>query len=501
MNNIKKLIIIVIAVVFATFSEYNSITAQHRILLNLQRTIEIASDSSLQAFRAQHLYMSGYWEYRSFRAGRLPSLSLNLTPASYNRYITQRYNYEENIDVYRAQQMYSAAGSIGLTQNFDPLGGTFYVETSLSYIRNFGDVKSTQYSTVPIRIGYRQNLLGFNYFRWERRIEPVKFEKVKKEFLYNIENVSEKAVNYFFALALAQAEYKLAVENLISADTLYIIGERRYNIASISQADLLTLKLDKVNAENTLKNSGITLKRAMFQLASFLGMDKNTEVEVALPSAPLATDIDIDMALTYAKANNPTLLEHKQSILESQREVARTKIEQRVQANINASVGFNQVAPHLSTAYRDPMRQDIVSVTLTIPLVDWGVRKGKFNMAKNSLTLAEIAAEQDEISIEEDILMTVSDFNSQQQLIRSAIEALELAETAYSQMRQRFIIGKADINSLTLSQNRLQNANKNYIIALQNYWQNYYKLRKLTLFDFEKGHELSLIFDLEHGIK
>lgn len=92
MNNIKKLIIIVIAVVFATFSEYNSITAQHRILLNLQRTIEIASDSSLQAFRAQHLYMSGYWEYRSFRAGRLPSLSLNLTPASYNRYITQRYN-------------------------------------------------------------------------------------------------------------------------------------------------------------------------------------------------------------------------------------------------------------------------------------------------------------------------------------------------------------------------------------------------------------------------
>ena len=142
-----------------------TVSAQRRVRLNLERTIEIANDSSLQAFRNQNLYLSGYWEFISYRAGRLPSLTLNLTPASYNRYITQRYNYDENIDVYRAQQMFSASGGLNITQNFDPLGGTFYLETSLNYMRNFGDIRSTQYSSIPVRLGYRQSLIGFNEFK------------------------------------------------------------------------------------------------------------------------------------------------------------------------------------------------------------------------------------------------------------------------------------------------------------------------------------------------
>lgn len=490
-----------ISILFLAFLAAISAAAQRKVTLDLQHTIEIAGDSSLQAFRNRNLYMAGYWEYRSFKAGRLPSLSLDLIPASYNRYITQRYNYDENIDVYRAQQMFSAEGGLNVTQNFDPLGGTFYLETSLNYMRNFGDVKSTQFSTIPVRLGYRQSLLGFNPFKWERRIEPIKYEKVKKEFLYNMEGVSESAVTHFFALALAQAEYRLALDNLASCDTLYTIGERRFKIASISQADLLTLRLDRVNAQNSVENTRIALKRAMFTLASYLGMDKDTQIEVVLPSAPMSREIVADDALSFAKANNPTLLAHKQSILEARRDVNRTKVEQRFSANLNASVGFNQVAGNLGDAYHHPLRQDLLALSISIPLVDWGVRKGKLNMAQNNLNVLEITAHQDELSIEEDVIMTVSDFNIQQRLVASALEALDLAETAYGQTKQRFIIGKADINSLTLSLNRQQDANKNYIAALQNYWLSYYKLRKLTLFDFEAGLELSTMFDIEHHIQ
>ena len=490
-----------ISITFLVILAAVSANAQRKIVLNLQRTIEIAGDSSLQAFRNQNLYMSGYWEYRSFRAGRLPSFSLNLAPISYNRYITQRYNYEENIDVYRAQQMYSAGGGLTVTQNFDPLGGTFYLETSLNYMRNFGDVKSTQYSSIPGRLGYRQSLLGFNQFKWDKRIEPVKYEKVKKEFLYNMEGISETAVTHFFALALAQVEYRLALDNLVSCDTLYTIGERRFKIASISQADLLTLRLDRVNAKNKVENTRIALKRAMFTLASYLGMDTDTQIEVILPSAPLVREIATDMALTFAKANNPTLLNHKQNILEAKRDVNRTQVEQRLNINLNASIGYNQVAENFPNAYHHPLRQDLVSLTLSVPLVDWGVRKGKLNMAKNNLNVLEIAARQDELTIEEDVIMTVSDFNIQQSLVASALEALDLAETAYEQTKQRFIIGKADINSLTLALTRQQDANKNYIASLQNYWLSYYKLRKLTLFDFETGMELTNKFDIENHIR
>ena len=475
--------------------------AQNIIRLDLKKTITMANDSSLSAFRYQNMYLSGYWEYRSYKAARLPGLTLKMTPAQYYRSITRRYDSQQDIDVYREQQMYSAGAGLNLTQNFDLLGGTFYIDTQLDYMRNFGDAKSTQFSTIPFRIGYQQNLLGFNPFRWDRKIEPLKFEKVKKQYLYHVESVSEEVVNHFFRLAMAQADYMLALDNVATSDTLYAIGAQRQKIASISQADLLTLKLDKVNARNTLKNAEIARKRAMSALATFLNMDRNVVIEVELPARPRSVDISTDWALTLARENNPTYLEQQQKIMEAAREVDRTRKESRFNASFNASVGFNQVAAELRAAYKKPLQQDLVAVTVSIPLVDWGVRKGKYNMAKNNLNVSKIAARQEEISLEEDVIMTVSDFAVQQDMISSAEEALDLAELAYDQTRKRFIIGKADISSLTLALNRQQEARKNYIQALHNYWTNYYKIRKLTLFDFESNLSLSERFDFEHQLR
>lgn len=466
--------------------------------LTLEKTIELANDSSLMAFRYRNMYQASYWQYVSFKANRLPSLSLTATPARYYRYMTQRYDSEQNIDIFRQQQMFSASAGLEVTQNVDLLGGSLYLETDLEYMRNFGQNKYTQYSSVPVRIGYRQDLIGFNAFKWERKIEPLRYEKAKKELIYNMESVSEQAVSYFFALALAQAEYRLAEENVASCDTLYVIGERRFKIAAISRADLLTLELDKVNARNTLENCRIALKRASFSLASFLGMDKNTEIELKMPGRPLTTAIPLDLALAMAKKNNPMLLGHRQTILEGEREFNRAKAESRFNASVNASVGFNQVADDFSGAYRSPLRQDLVSVSISVPLIDWGVRKGKVNMARNNLNVSRIAARQDELSVEEDLIMTVSDYEVRQRLIASASEALDLAETAYTQTRQRFIIGKADINSITLSLNRRQEAAKNYIAALQNYWLSHYKIRRLTLHDFELDMPLSEKFELKN---
>ena len=492
----KKLVYLIIGGLLVGMG---TLQAQKHLKLDLMRTIEMANDSSLAAFRAQNMYLSGYWEYRTYKANRLPSLTLNATPAQYYRDITRRYDSQQDLDIYRTQQSFYATGGLSVRQNFDLTGGTFYLQSDLGYMRNFGDNATTQFTSIPIRLGYSQSLIGYNAFKWERRIEPLKYERVKKEFIYNVEQVSEQATSFFFNLAMAQAEYDLAKENVTTSDTLYHIGEQKYKIAAISQADLLTLKLDLVNARNTLKNKESELKRAMFSLASFLNIDKNTVIELELPARPRELFIPIEKALECSRNNNPQLLELKQNILEAQREVDRTKKESRFNASLDVSVGFNQAADRLKDVYKNPLQQDLVSISVSVPLVDWGVRKGKYNMARNNLNVVEISAKQDEVSIEEEVIMTVNDFHIQQQLINSAEEALDLSIMAYDETRERFIIGKADISSLTLSLNRQQQAQQNYISALQNYWQNYYKIRRLTLFDFVSGIPLEKLFDYNGG--
>lgn len=488
----QKILLSLFILYLCTGSAYSQ---SKSITLTLDDAIALAADSSLTAFRYKNMYRSNYWAYRSYRANRLPSLTLDLIPAQYYRNMTQRYDSENDMDIFREQQMFSASGGLSLQQNVDFLGGTLYANTELDYLYNFGDTRYSQFSSIPFQIGYSQNLLGYNAYRWERKIEPLKYERARQELIYNIESLSGTVVDYFFGLALAQANYDLAVRNTAATDTLCRVGECKYAIAAISQADLLTLRLDAVNARNSLQNARIELQRAMHTLTSYLGLDKETVISLTLPSVPELHTIDVDEALAYAKANNPTLLAHEQNILEARQTVDRTSKELYFNASVNASVGFNQVGEHITDAYHRPLAQNVVTIGVSVPLVDWGVRKGKLNMARGNLSVVETAAQQEEVSIEQEVTMAVGDSYVQHGLIESAGQAVQLAELAYTQTHRRFLIGEADVNTLLLAQNRKQTAEQNYIGALRSFWQTYYKLRRLTLHDFIQG--CAITYDME----
>lgn len=485
--------------VFLLFSLLvTGISAQDIFYLDLQSSIKMANDSSLSAFRNENMYRAGYWEYRSYKAARLPSLMLSLIPAQYNRVITRRYDSQQDIDVFREQQSYNANVGLSIIQNFDWLGGTFYIESNFDYLLNHvKEEMDPLFSAVPFRIGYEQKLLGFNSFRWERKIEPLKYEKVKKQYLYNTELVSEEVIKYFFELLMAEIEFAMAEDNVASADTLYGIGIQRQKIASISQADLLTLELDKINAQNSLHNAKVAHKRAMSDLATYLNIDKNKQIKLILPERPDYVDIPLGKAVMMARQNNPIYLEEQQNVLESEREVSQARQERMFNASLRASIGFNQTAGSFKGVYKNLLQQDLVQLSVSVPLVDWGVRKGKYNMAQNNLNVAKIAARQKEIQMEEEVIMTINDFYVQQELISSTEKALNLAERAYDQTRRHFITGKADINSITMAQNRQKEAQRNFIMALKMFWLDYYKIRRLTLFDFVSDLSLSQIFDFD----
>ncbi|ADQ79701.1 outer membrane efflux protein [Paludibacter propionicigenes WB4] len=486
----KKVIVILNIIAISTFS----ILAQTKVF-TLEQTIAIASDSSLQAFVAKNLYLASYWQYKSYQAARLPSLSLITTPISYSNNFIKRYDSEQNIDVYRQQKSLYSSGNLALSQNIDLTGGTFSVNSQLGFMKNYGESNYKQFSAIPISITYQQALFGYNSFKWDKKIEPLKYETAKRNFLYKTEEISITCVQYFFDLASAQVEHLRAIENLTSADTLYQIGQKRSEIAAISKAELLTLKLDALNARNSLINAQTSLNKAMSALVTFLNLEKGTEIKLLLPEKQSIFQVSADFALQQSMTNNPTYLENKTGIMDAEKLVEKTSKELRFDASVYASVGYNNVAEKLKLAYQNTLRQDIISVGLNIPILDWGVKKGRLNVAKNNLNVIKISNKQEEIALEQDVVNTVQNFSIQQEVIKSAEEATKIADLAYQATRERFIIGENDISALTLSLNRQTEARRNYIEALKNYWLSYYKIRKLTLYDFEKQTSLLLSFD------
>ena len=488
---ITKRFLILVAVAQLSIVNCPLSIAQQRVTLDLDRTVRLATDSSLSVQKYQSVYDISRYQYLSWQASRKPQFSLESTPVSYQRYMTQRYLSAEDRDVYRQQRMFYSQAGIYATQTMESWGGEFYGSTQLGFLRSLGDDDKTQFMTVPIKVGYKQDLLFYNPLKWNRQIEPMKLTLAEKTLAYGIETTSEEAVGKFFTLALAQEQLRMAEEYLASCDTIYSIAERRYRIASISKAELSILELQKTNARTTLANARISRSRAVQDLATYLGMERSTDIELIIPAVMQNLHVDAKEAIQHARENNPQYLSSREAVTEARRDAERARIEKNFSVSLDASVGLNQVADRFADAYRHLLSQDMATITLSVPLKDWGKRKNAYLAARSTVEAKERAEQEAARDTELDVVLTVADFNERQDIVETARQALTIAEDAYAQTLQRFIKAQADAYSLSVAQSHWQTARQNQIASLQNYWLTYYHLRRLTLFDYQRHQPIS----------
>lgn len=463
--------------------------------LNLQEVIKLATDSSLNSFIAQNTYYAGYWSYRNFKAQKLPFLDFSAIPMNFTRQVNQQYNFLDSSFYYVEQQTLSSTANMSLNQIVTATGGRFYIDSDLGYLNNLNKSAGGQYSSTPLRVGFSQQLFGFNTYKWKNTIEPLKFEKAKKQLIESLEDISIRAVDCFFEMARAEINLKIASTNLANADTLYSIGLKRAEIAAITQGDIYTLKLDVINSRNNYQIALINLRRARMNLYSLLRLDIRVDIELILPEQIPEIQLNPVQCLELARENNPDILDFNRQRLEAERDVEQAKKNSRFSANLNASFGLNQQGNNLQAAYNNPLDQELVRVGINIPILDWGLVKGEYRLAQKNKEVINASLAQAEVDFVQTVLLTVEEFILQEELVSGAAEADTIAGIAYDIAMQRFIAGNADIVKLSISQASSIAAKRSYINALESYWNYYYTMRKLTLYDIEKQQSLMDRFD------
>jgi len=472
--------------------------AQEKVMkLTLLQVIDLASKQSIDAFKQKNMYLASYWAYKYYKADKLPFISVGANPFSYNNSIRQDYIPQDQSWQYSQQENITSNASLKVTQNVGLTGGSFVVSSDLGMSKNFLGDKQTLFSANQISMGYRQRVNGYNSLRWKSKIEPLKFERAKKDFIQSKEDISVKATSKFFELVDAQIEINISTTNLANADTLYQIGKGRYQVGTVTQDELLNFELNLMNARLALTRANQGLVRARSDLNSFLGFDKNTVIECIMPtSISAALQINVDEAIQKSMQNNPDVLSQDQRLLEEDNNVRLVKAQNGLSADVSASAGLNQKAIMLSEAYQNPNRfQNLAIVGLSVPIIDWGKRKGQLLMAKSNREVVVNSIKQERIDFQQSVLMSVMEFNIQSDQVINSARADTIAQMGFDVTMRRFKIGKLDVTKLNLARNDLENARRAYISSLRRYWSSYYQIRQLTLFDFVKRTDLAADFD------
>lgn len=489
----KKTILFLIVVYTGVFQNVKA--QKESYSLSLDEVVKIAAQKSLDAFRNENMYLSSYWEYRYYKADKLPTLSLNTTPLDYNHYRKREYNFQTNEEEYVLRDYFSSDFAVQVDQKVGLTGGSFFVTSELGMVKNLNGDQSTSFQSTPVSIGYSQALNGYNELKWQSKIEPVKFEKAKKEFIQSQENLAMKSTSMFFDLVEAQIQLKIAQNNMSNADTLYKIGKGRFQVGTVTQDELLNLELNQLNSQQALNKANLEVIRAQSGLNSYLVLDKSTQINCQVPSKIPTLQINADEALNLALKNNPDILDQNQQMLEQNKAVAKAKSESGLNTSVYAVFGLNQSAQQFDMVYNDPDQSQRLKIGLNVPLVDWGRRKGRLMMAESTREVANARIRQARIDFEQNIFQSVMEFNLQSEQVRNAAKADTVAQKGYDVTFQRFLIGKVDVIKLNIARNDRESARKAYISAVNTYWNYYYRLRMLTLFDFVKGEELTAEYD------
>ncbi|NQU52534.1 MAG: TolC family protein [Bacteroidetes bacterium] len=486
----KSIISVIICFLFL-----NQINAQDKQFLTLENVIEIASQQSLDAFLNENMYRANYWQFRYFKADRLPSLTLDATAFDYNRSMQKVYNYDENRDEYIEREDFNSNLSLQLNQNVGLTGGQIFARSELNISQKLGDDKVSSFSSTPFSIGYSQDINGYNRLKWLSKIEPLKFEKAKKQFIQAKENLAIKATRLFFDLVDAQIEVNITETNLANADTLFTIGKGRFQVGTVTQDELLNLELRFMNSTLALTRANLGLERAKARLNSFLSFEKETNVECIVPSYSPDLQINSSFALKQALINNPEILNQQQQLLEEEQKVNRAKSENGVNGTLFALYGLNQNSNEFNDVYQNPLGRQRLRAGVSVPILDWGRRKGQLAMAKSNQEVLRISINQEKIDFEQNIVMNVMEFNLQGNQVLNTSKADTIGQLQYDVTQQRFLIGKIDVTKLNLARNDREQARRAYIMSLRSYWNYYFTLRRLTLYDFENGVTLSEDFD------
>ncbi|HOB83349.1 MAG TPA: TolC family protein [Bacteroidales bacterium] len=479
----KRILIPVITGIFLLTMQ--QVAAQQIRKLTLEEVIKLAEDQSPNALMAKHRFRSSYWQYRTYVAQYRPALTLTGTTPDYSTAYSRVWNSQVGEYDYVSTNILQTIGSLSLLQNIGLTGGTIALQSDLTLETNFEkDEDRNKYITAPLSVRFVQPLFRYNSLKWEKRTEPLKYEAAKKTFLSDIETVHTEAVRQFFNLALAQINKQIAETNYLNADTLYRMAQGRYQLGTIAEDELLQMQLSWLNSETSRKEADMNLKDREIRLRSFLGFNENIRLELILPSSVPDLQVDVQEVLNLAHANNPEMLNQQLTLLTAQSNLAQAKAEKGLNANLIASFGLRDQDPVFANAYTESNRQQTVRLGITLPILDWGLGRGRYQMAKSSLELAEVQSRLSQIDFDQNLTLDVEQFNLQANQVAIAAKSDTVAARMFEVTKARFLIGKIAVLELNNADTRKDTNRRAYVQALQNYWTYFYNMRALALYDF-----------------
>jgi len=487
-------------IIWFAFAIANQSNAQTTYYLNLDSAVAIAKRQSYNMrYLRENLNQAAY-QLKSINAGFLPRADFNGSLPSY----TETYNqYQDSSGVqYFHMKQSTVEGNLQIRQQL-PTDGNLSITSTVSKLSNYQDstkifnVTTGISITQPLQALYAYNSMQARYKQAKLRFELAskQFKRQELDLIYNVNQA-------FYALVSAEKEKDIAFQNLNRQEEAFKLAKNKYDAGLIKEVEALQIEVDLGEAINNHDEIRATYTQYANQLKQVIGLSLKDSIVTENKLEYKLVLIDVNKAVELGLKNRTEIREREIQIELTKLDIKSQKAQGTIQGNVSAYynfIGMNKYGLNYSNldafnSTRDAMLtrpgNKGITLSLQIPLLDWGANRSLVKFRKSILTQNKYSLENEIVTIENDLRNTINNLQSSLRRLQLLEKNIKLAEKSYNISYQRFTNGDIDVESLGLDRQRFNNSQLSYLRAYISYKLLLLDLNRKTFFDFEKNISL-----------
>ena len=465
-------------------------SAQAAQTLTLQDAIRMAQQQGPSAQIARSTRDAAKWRDDAFNARLLPQLFLTGNAANLNHGINP-ITLPDGSTQFVGQSQNQSSLSLGFSQQLPLTGGTVSIGSQVSRIDQFGSNNSQFYQTSPVVVSLQQDLFKPRAIVWDKRLQSLNAVVAERGYLEAREDVAGITADAFFNLYSQQMTLANAAFNVAVNDTLYTLNKGRYEVGKIGENDLLKSELALLRARAAVDDARLNRARAEAALRRIIAYPAGQPLTIVTPDSIPTIDADPELAVAEALKNSSSTRQNELDDVATKRGIAYARANNRFNASVLASAGFNQTASAFGQSYQSPLGKQALTVGLNFPMLQWGAGHADLEAAKANDERAGANNKMRRDALMEEARFSALALQQAQRNVTISAKADTVAGKQFEVARNRYIIGKIANDALYLAQGEKDAAVLANVQALRNYWMSYYHLRRVTVYDFARRAELT----------
>ncbi|MCJ7579089.1 MAG: TolC family protein, partial [Candidatus Aminicenantes bacterium] len=421
--------------------------------------------------------------------------NLTLTPYQYSNVkvfneLTSKYNVQElsksEARLTVTQPIKWTDGELTLTNRFG------WQEASSSFT---GSVKDSTFNN-SLFLTLSQPIFTYNRLKMQITELELALENAQLSFAIQKLQIERSVTQQFLSLFYSWRSLEIAKQQLVNATESYQIIESKVEAGISAPEELYQADLSRFNSQASVQNLQMQYENSQDNFKILLGLPLENELIIVADIRKSLVDVDLVKAIDHGLAFRMELRQNDIAIQNALHALIRAGAQNEFKGSVEATLGLTGTDPGFGKIYDSPNVDQVVSVSLNIPLFDWGRKKHMLAASQTQIDSQRLSAGEEIKNIKLEIREAHRSLQNQKTQIEIAEKNVINAQRTYEINLERYKGGDLSAYDMQIYQLQLTQEQLDEVQALINYKLALLDLKIRTLWDFENN--LSVI-DIKTG--